>query len=218
MQVAAFETRTGEQLYRTPDTEPRRGDDLGALYPEVMPLLRGVSDERIFYDDTTIHLDDGSTVPAADGSGGVATYEGYDETLFLDGYHVGVRGDGTHREVDDSSAFGSGRLSPDRSTLFDVTQWPTDAVVYDAATGDRRRIDAPWDHFSLGGWSDQDTFYGVAERIDYDAELDVVRARQVVTCELSTLACAPAGPVIPTKDHPSGQSPTFLLEGRPNAY
>ncbi len=218
MQVAAFDTRTGKQLYRTPDAEPRGGDDLDALYPEIMPLLHGVSDERIFYDDTTIHLDDGSTEPAADDSGGVKIYEGYDETLFLDGYHVGIRGEGTHRELDGSSAFGSGLLSPDRSTLFDVTQWPTEAVVYDAATGHQRRIDAPWDHFSLGGWSDQDTFYGVAERIDYEAEVDVVRARQVVTCRLSTLACTPAGSVIPTEDQPTEQAPTFLFEGRPNAY
>ncbi|MCR8526622.1 hypothetical protein NPM17_27400, partial [Escherichia coli] len=41
LQVAAFNTRTGEQLYRTPDEEPDPSDDLADLYSETMPLLQG---------------------------------------------------------------------------------------------------------------------------------------------------------------------------------
>lgn len=212
IQVAAFDTRTGEQLYRTPDEEPDKGDDLGALYPEIMPLLEGVSDELLFFDETTIDLEDGSTEPTAEGAEGDVVYPGYAETLFPDGYHVGLRGEGSRRALDPSRLFGLGLMSPERSTLFDVSQWPTPAVAHDAATGRQRAIDAPWKHFTLVGWSDEDTFFGVAEQIDPGNEVNVLRARQVVTCELRTLACTPVSPVIPTEEN-HGESPTFLVEG-----
>ncbi len=216
LQVAAFDTRTGEQLYRTPDEEPRPGDDLAALYGEIMPLLRGVSDERLFYDGTTIDLDDGSTVPASRDADSIEVYEGYAETLFPDGYHVSIRGEGRHRELAGSSMYGVGLLSPDRSTIFDTSMWPTPAVVYDAETGRQRPIDAPWEHFTLAGWSDEDTFFGVAQRIDEQSAGNVLRARQVVTCELRTLACTPVSPVIPTDDEDHGESPALLMEGSGN--
>lgn len=213
VQVAAFDTRSGEQLYRTPDEEPDDGDDLADLYSEIMPLLHGVSNERIFFDGTTIDLDDASTVPASQDSDGIEVYEGFAETLFPDGYHVSVRGQGRHRELAESSMFAVGRLSPDRSAIFDVSQWPTEAVVYDAKTGRQGAIDAPWDHFTLVGWSDDDTFYGVAERIDEQHVVNVLRARQVVTCELQTLACTPVSPVIATNDDDQGRFPVFMVEG-----
>lgn len=214
LQLAAFDTRTGEQLYRTPDEEPEDGHDLADLYGEIMPLLRGASNERLFFDGTTIDLDDASTVPASQDADGIEVYEGYAETLFPDGYHVSIRGEGRRRELSESSMFGSGRLSPDRSTIFDLSMWPTEAVVYDATTGRQRPIDAPWEHFVLVGWSDEDTFFGVAERIDQQHLDNVLRAKQVVTCELRTLACAPVSPVIPTED--DGQSPALLVEGSVN--
>ena len=212
LQVAAFDTRTGEQLYRTPDEQPDAGDDLADLYGEIMPLLHGVSNERIFYDSTTIHLDDSSIVPAGEDSDGIDVYEGFAETLFPDGYRVSISGQDARRQLAESSMFALGRLSPDRSTIFDVSQWPTQAVVYDAGTGEQALIDAPWEHFTLVGWSDDDTFHGVAERIDTQHADNVLRARQVVTCELRTLACRPVSPVFPTDDH-QGQSPVFLVEG-----
>ena len=217
MQVAAFDTRTGEQLYRTPDEEPDDGDDLGDLYGEIMPLLKGVSNERIFFDGTTIHLHDASTMPAGQDSDGIEAYEGYAETLFVDGYRVGLRGEGDHRELTESSMFALGRLSPDRSTIFDVGQWPTEAVVYDAQTGRQAPIDAPWEHFILVGWSDTDTFFGVAERIDAQNPVNSLRARQVVTCELRTLACTPVSPVIATDDDNQRRFPDFLVEGATNS-
>ncbi|NYI77627.1 hypothetical protein [Nocardioides panzhihuensis] len=211
LQVAVFDTRTGEQIYRTPDEEPDSGADLEDLYGEVMPLLGGVSNERLFYDGTTIDLDDGSATPASASPDG-EVYEGHAETLFRDGFDVFLGGEGNRRELADSWIAGVGRLSPDRSTIFDVTEWPTQAVVYDARTGRQRTIDAPWEHFKLVGWSDEDNFFGVAERIDPKAA-NVLRARQVVTCELRTLACTPVSPVIPTDDKDLGGHPTFLVEG-----
>ncbi len=181
-------------------------------YGEIMPLLHGVSNERIFYDSTTIHLDDSSVVPAGEDSEGIDVYEGFAETLFPDGYRVSIRGEGARRQLAESSMFAVGRLSPDRSTIFDVSQWPTQAVVYDAGTGRQAPIDAPWEHFTLVGWSDDDTFHGVAESIDPRHADNVLRARQVVTCELRTLACTPVSPVFPTADD-QGQSPVFLVEG-----
>ena len=215
IQVAAFDTRTGEQLYRTPDQEPDDGADLADLYGEIMPLLTGVSDERLFFDGATIDLADGSSTEASQDADGIEVYVGLAETLFPDGYHVNIGGEGRHRELTGSSLYGVGRLSPDRSTIFDVSQWPTDAVAYEARTGRQRPIDAPWEHFTLVGWNDEDTFFGVAERIDPDA-LEVLRAKQVVTCEVRTLACTPVSPVIATDDEEQGQYPTFLVEGNSN--
>ena len=216
MQVAAFDTRTGEQLYRTPDEEQEDGADLTDLYGEIMPLLRGVSNERLFYDRVTIDLEDGSSEPTTQDAEGLPVFAGEADTLFPDGYHVGIRGEGRHRELADSSIYGLGRLSPDRSTIFDLSVWPTPAVVYDAGTGRQRPIDAPWDHFSLSGWSDEDTFYGVAERIDLDNPGNVLRDRQVVTCELASLACTPVSRVIPTRVVHQDDSAYFLVEGRPS--
>jgi hypothetical protein len=216
LQLAAFDTRTGEQLYRTPDEEPADGADLADLYGEIMPLLHGVSNERLFFDQTTVNLADASTEPAHKDADGIDVYEGYAETLFPDGYHVSIRGQGRHRELAASSMSGLGRLSPDRRTIFDVGQWPTEAVVYDAETGRQAAIDAPWEHFTLTGWADADTFHGVAERIDQQHPVNVLRARQVVTCELRTLVCTPVSPVITTDDNDQGRYPAFLVEGAVN--
>ena len=40
-----------------------------------------------------------------------------------------------------------------------------------------------------------------------------LRAQQVVTCELRTLACEPVSPVIPVEPQTSDGSPSFLVEG-----
>ncbi|TIC83867.1 hypothetical protein E8D34_14995 [Nocardioides sp. GY 10113] len=208
LQVAAFDTRTGEQLYRTPDREPADGDDLADLYGEIMPLLRGVSDELLFFDRSTIHLDDGSSDPATRDAERVEVYEGYADTLFPDGYHVGIGGEGRRREMTGSEAFGVGRLSPDRSTLFDASSWPAAAVVYDATTGRQRRLDGPSRYFTLGGWSDEDTFMGIAERVGGSA-----KARQVVTCELASLACSPVSPVLRSGYQESGYADLLLEAG-----
>lgn len=213
LQVAAFDTRTGEQLYRTPDEEPDSGDDLADLYGEIMPLLRGVSDERLFYDDATIDLADGSSTEAGEAPLGVPAFEGLDETVFADGYHVDVRGAGRTRLPGRATDFSTGRLSPDRTVLLDVGVWPTPAVAYDAQTGERREIDAPWRHVALVAFSDEDTFFGVAQQIRPRHVLDPLRAQQVVSCEVVTLACAPVSPVVRTDDDASGRWPTFLTEG-----
>ena len=41
----------------------------------------------------------------------------------------------------------------------------------------------------------------------------MLRARQVVSCEVRTLACDPVSPVIATDDRYQGGAPTFLVEG-----
>lgn len=212
LQVAAFDTTTGEQLYRTPDEAPDPDDDLAALYPELMPLLHGVSNDRVFFYGDTIDLHDGTRTPVTEDADGLDVYEGYADTLFPLGYHVGLRGEGDHRRVASSTMWGTGWLSPDRSTIFDTGMWPTPAVAYDATSGEQRTIDAPWEHFVLAGWSDEDTFFGTAEHIDESNPSNVLRAYQVVTCETSTLACTPVSDVL-GNDLQDGQYPAFLLEG-----
>lgn len=140
-------------------------------------------------------------------------HAGLAETLFADGYHVGLRGEGDHRRVAATTAYGAGRLSPDRGTLFDVTYSRADAVAYDADTGERRTIDAPWRHFSLVAFSDDDTFFGLAQQIRLRHVVDPVRAQQVVFCEVATLECTPVSPVVRADDAAAGRWPTFLTEG-----
>ncbi|MFJ9389384.1 hypothetical protein ACIRON_11230 [Nocardioides sp. NPDC101246] len=212
LQVAAFDTHTGEQLYRTPDQEPEDGADLADLYGEIMPLLKGVSNERLFFGSATIDLTDGSTTPSTEDGDGIEVYEGFAETLFPEGFHVYISGAGSRRVLSETWIDGVGLLSPDRSTIFDTSQWPTEAVAYDAKTGRQRQIDAPWGHFNLVAWSDEDTFFGVAQRIDEKA-VNVLREQQVVTCEVRTLACTPVSPVIATDDEDEGQDAAFLVEG-----
>ena len=84
--------------------------------------------------------------------------------------------------------------------------------------GRQATIEAPWEHFTLAGWIDDDTFYGVAERIDEQHVVNVVRARQVVTCELGTRACTPVSPVIATDDGDQGRYPILLVEGADNPF
>lgn len=213
IQAAVFDTRTGKQIYRTPDKAPKKGDDLADLYSELMPLLHGVSDDQLFFDDQTINLADGASTPSRQDSEGSDVYQGYADTLFPEGYRVSMTGEGKTRKLVEPSMFTVGVQSPDESTLFDVGSWPADAVVYDAKTGDQADIRAPWDHFTLAGWQDADTFFGVAERIDEDNDTNVLRDRQVVTCKLRTLSCAPVSQVIATDDRDDGQYPTFLTEG-----
>ena len=214
MQVAAFDTRTGEQLYRTPDEEPDRDADLADGYSETMPLLDGVSDTRLFYAGRTIELDDGSSTPWGTDPEGGNVYEGYRETLFPDGYRVAVRERGAGLELADSEAWGVGRLSPDRSTLFDVTRWPTPAVAYDAETGHRRVVDAPWDHLILGPFDDEGSFTAIAQQVGTRPDVGV-GAQQVVQCRVATLRCTPVSPVV----RPRGvELPTLMLEGDPDPY
>lgn len=209
MQVAAFDTRTGTQLYRTPDEEPDRGADLADGYSETMPLLEGVSDTQLFYAGRTIELADGSSTPWGTDPEGVNLSEGYRDALFPDGYRVAVRERGGRLRLADSEAWGVGRLSPDRSTLFDVTQWPARAVAFDAGTGERRSVDAPWDHLLLGPFDDEGSFTAIAQQIDPRPAVGV-RAQQVVQCRVATLRCTPVSPVV----RPRGvELPTLMLEG-----
>ena len=63
--------------------------------------------------------------------------------------------------------------------LRQLARWPTAAVVYDAHDGAPSvAIDAlRGSTSSLAGWSDQDTFFGLAERIDQDNPRNVLRAQ-----------------------------------------
>ena len=77
LQVVVFDTRTGEQLYRTPDEEPAAGTDLGDLYEETAPYLGRVSNEHV-----SIH---GVTIDIASGTVRVDEAGSLGELLFADG-------------------------------------------------------------------------------------------------------------------------------------
>lgn len=213
MQLAVFDTRTGEQLYRTPDADPPDGADLADLYSETMPLLQGVSTTQAFYDHATIDLAEGTETPTVTDPEGGEVFVGYAKTLLTDGYPVALREQGRRRVLADSEVWGTGRLSPDRTTLFDTGMWPARAVAYDAATGAPRPIQAPWGHFTLAGFTDPDTIFGVAEQIDPDHPVNVLRARQVVSCDLPALTCSPLSSVLSIRPLQADDGPGFLTEG-----
>ena len=49
-----------------------------------------------------------------------------------------------------------------------------------------------------------------------DHPSNVLRERQVVTCEVATLACDPVSPVVKTQVVHADDSPYFLVEGSVN--
>ena len=77
LQVVVFDARTGEQLYRTPDEEPRGDPDLADLYEETVPSLDRVSERHVEIDGITIDIRDGTVRVDEPGSLG--------ELLFADG-------------------------------------------------------------------------------------------------------------------------------------
>lgn len=210
-QVAVFDTGTGEQLYRTPDEAPEKGADLTDLYEELPPEVLGVSDTEVFFDERTIDIASGDETPSTgDGESATGGYAGMADTLFTDGYRVGITGEGRVRSLAGDALYGTGRLSPDRTTVFDVSQSPTAAVVYDARTGRQRTIRTPWGHFALAGFTDRDTFYGVSADIDQSPDDTTYKAEQVVSCELRTLACTPVSPVVTIDPDADYDAPTRL--------
>ena len=159
--------------------------------------LEGVSDELVFFDGATIALEDGLGGP---GRGGPdrdgAVRRATPETLFPDGFHVGVRTEGGDASSTSpsrpptrvgslptaarSSTCAPGRRRQWRTTPHGPPQPDRGAV----APLHARRV--PRRGHVLGG-----------RRADpaCSAGRSVARAHQVVTCELPALACEAVSPV-----------------------
>ena len=59
LQVVVFDTRTGQQLYRTPEEEVQTEGDLEHLFGEVRPLLIEVTNAQVVLEGITIDIDTG---------------------------------------------------------------------------------------------------------------------------------------------------------------
>lgn len=213
-QVAVFDTRTGEQHYRTPDEQPDASDDLADLYEETTPLLQGVSDTTVFFDHASIDIATGARAEVTQDADGVDSFPGADATLLRDGYHVGVRREGERRRPGPSTLDGVGALSPDRRWLFDLTTGSPAPIVHDARTGRPQRLQTDADSFALVGWIDDRTFWGVGGITGVDEEFggeEVTVAQQVLRCTVQVWTCVAASPRIPVPSAPDADAPVSLL-------
>ena len=182
-----FDLETGTEVLRAEPGPVSKGDDLADLYEEVGVHFLGFDDEAAYVDDplrdgeTRFPLGGGKpvTVPVDDfGFAELPTFvgEGGIEVLahFADGggYEISETGDGY-----------AGVLSPDERYLF-VRGDDDGAVFYDAASGEQVRFDPGSRNFLLGGWVDDETFYGAT-----DARGPRVR---IVSCSTTTRMCTSA--------------------------
>ncbi|WP_370289353.1 hypothetical protein [Nocardioides sp.] len=213
-QVAVFDTRTGQQRYRTPDEEPDDGADLADLYEETTPLLQGVSDTTVFFDRASIDIATGARAEVTQDSDGVDSFPGADTALFRDGFHVGVRSEGERRRPGASTLDGVGALSPDRRWLFDLTTSSPPPIVYDARTGRPQPLELDADSFALVGWIDDRTFWGIGGTTGADEEFggeEVTVSQQVLRCTVEQWRCVAASPQIPVPSTSDADAPVSLL-------
>ena len=180
-----FDLQTGTEVLRAEPGPVSKGDDLADLYEEVGVNFLGFDDDAAYFDDplrdgeTRFPLGGGkpATVPVDDfGLADVPTFvgEGGIEVLVHladgGGYEISETGDGFPAVV-----------SPDERYLF--VGRDDDAVFYDSASGDQVRFDPGSHNFLLGGWVDDETFYGAT-----DARGPRVR---IVSCSTTTRMCTP---------------------------
>lgn len=226
-QLVVYDADSGRQVYRTPDEEPDRGDDLADLYEEISPLLTNLTDDRVVFGEEVIDLATGeaSDLPTDDEGLALPDGEQTGRVRYGDGFRVGVRITRGRAEVVASEAYGTGRLSPDRRLLLDVSQSPAVPVVYDARTGERQRLrldgDLRMDSFDLAAFLDDGTFYGLAgSRRTLDGGPSAypgdegTQSAQVVLCRQRTLRCTPLSPAVDLSEVTDGRPVPLLVEGR----
>lgn len=226
-QLVVYDADTGRQVYRTPDEEPDRGEDLADLYEEISPLLTNLTDDRAVFGDQLIDLATGETSDLPTDGEGLALPDGEQtgRVLYRDGFHVGVQVIRGRAEIVASEAFGTGRLAPDRRLVLDASQSPAPPVAYDARTGEQQRLrlegDLRMDSFDLAAFLDDGTFYGLAgsrRTLDggppaYPGD-EGTQSAQVVRCRQRTLRCTPLSPAVDVSEVTDGRPVPLLVEGR----
>ncbi|MBD8868128.1 hypothetical protein [Nocardioides donggukensis] len=200
---------TGEQVLRIAAPDDAADEDLGDLYGELPPYFLGFDDEAAYVADplregtTRIALDDGSLSSLPDHPRPrVAGPSGTPVTAApAPGDRIGY--------PEDPDA---GVLIAYRSPAGDVVYSRSAPRVglFDADSGERVRFDPGAEFFELGGWLDDDTFFGAASSSSADGAAGRTR---IVTCEVSGGACAPVSDTFQLPEEP-----TLLFETGEGAW
>ena len=189
-----FDLESGTEILHAEPGKVSGNDDLADLYEDAAVGFLGFADDAAYVEDplregtTRFPLDGGkpgsvprndfglADLPAFAGERGIEVAL---EPTESGGYAVSETGDGY-----------SGVLSPDGRFVF-VNGDGNGAVFYDVDSGAAHRIDPGLRNFRLGGWVDDQTFYGVTGTRG-GAELPAGRVR-VVSCT-TTGTCTPFSP------------------------
>ena len=206
-----FDLETGSEILRAEPGEVSEDDDLADLYEDASVGFLGFADDAAYADDP---LRDGATRFPLDG--------GKPESAPVDDFGLaelptfaGERGvevtvqpaNGGGYEISETGDGYSGVLSPDERYLF-VDGDGRGTVFYDAESGESIRFDPGLRDFRLGGWVDDETFYGATSSRG-NAEFPAGRVR-IVSCTTTTRSCTPVGPEFGLP------ADTFLLFGTGN--
>lgn len=180
-----FDLETGEQILRPGPGRALGDDDLTDLYEDAELGFYGFAEGAAYAADP---LRDGLTRFPLDGSDpetGVKlpTFEGqFGFEVFVER----VRGDGLRVPENVRDGVDVAALSPGEEYLFEIDR-RNEGEYYDARTGERISFEPGLSTFSLGGWLDDDTFYGATSN-----GARVLSGRTViVSCETSSRKCTP---------------------------
>ncbi len=192
-----FDLATGEQVLRPPPGRSLEGEeDLADLYEDAEPDFLGFDDVAAYAVDplrqgiNRFPLGGGSPELVEPSSDGVPQLPPFEGQLGFDVSAERARGGGLKlAEGDPREAIYPAALSPDGKYLFGNGS-ANPGEFFDAETGERLSFEHGMRLFSLGGWLDDDTFYGATS----DAgSLEGPEGRAViVSCQTTgSQKCAP---------------------------
>ena len=191
----AFDLETGTEVLHAEPGPVSKNDDLADLYEDASVGFLGFADDAAYVDD-----------PLRDGLNRFPLAGGEPEPLPVDDFglaeppaFIGERGievtvqpkKGGGYEISETGDGYSGVLSPDERYVF-VDGDEDGPVFYDAASGEQIGFDPGLRTFRLGGWVDDQTFYGSTSTRG-GAEFPGGQVR-IVSCTTTTRTCARVAP------------------------
>ncbi len=206
-----FDLETGNEILRAEPGEVSKDDDLADLYEDASVGFLGFADDAAYADDplrngsTRFPLDGGEPEAAPTDDFGLAELPAFAGERGIEVTVQPANGDGY--EISETGDGYSGVLSPDERYLF-VDGDGRGTAYYDAESGESIRFDPGLRDFRLGGWIDDETFYGATSSRG-NGEFPAGRVR-IVSCTTTTGSCTPVGPEFRMS------ADTFLLFGTGN--
>lgn len=185
---------TGKVILRVePGQDALKNADLADLYGEVDPSFQGfIGDEAIIFDP--LQEPDAARYPLAGGEPTEIPKDGdgqptYPEVEDQFGWRVRVyeeRSGAIRMARKDELSYFDAYLSPDKKWMFKTVNG-YEPEFYDPKTGAPQVLKGV-KGFRLGGWVDDDTFYGLAGSVNREGLL--LRApHRIVQCETATRVC-----------------------------
>jgi hypothetical protein len=190
-----YDLESGTEILHAEPGKVSGNDDLADLYEDAAVGFLGFADDAAYVEDplregtTRFPLDGGKPEAVPTDDFGLA-----DLPVFAGERGIEVALEPTESggyAVSETGAGYSGVLSPDERYVF-VDGDGNGAAFYDVDTGAPHRFDPGLRNFRLGGWVDDQTFYGVTGSRG-GAEHPAGRVR-VVSCTTTTGTCTPVSP------------------------